>query len=79
MGGITLKDEEEALYTSQSQSNNRPSTKRGYNGDKRRSHQGTAQPGRTQKNDNQSSQGKRFGVTTRKKKEKEKIIIIISK
>ena len=46
MGGFTLKGEEEALYTSESRSNNRPSTKRGYNGDKRRSHQGTAQPGR---------------------------------
>ena len=58
MGGITLKGEEEALYTSESRSNNRPSTKREYNGDKRRSHQGTAQPVRTQKNDNQSSQRK---------------------
>ena len=42
MGGITLKGEEEALYTSESWSNNRLSTKRGYNGDKR-SHQGTSQ------------------------------------
>ena len=58
IGDITLKGEEEALYTSESRSNNRPSTKRGYNGDKRRSHQGIAQPGRTQKIDNQSSQGK---------------------
>ena len=38
-----MKGEEEALYTSESRSNNRSSTKRGYNGDKRRSHQGTAQ------------------------------------
>ena len=61
IGGITWKGEEEALYTSESRSNNRPSTKRGYkNGDKGRSRQGAAQPGRTQKNDNQSSQGKRF-------------------
>ena len=44
--GITLKGEEETLYTSESWSNNRSSTKRGYNGDKRRSHQGTVQPGR---------------------------------
>ena len=57
MGGI-LKGEEEALYTNKSRSNNRPSTKRGYNGDKRRSHQGTAQPGRAWKNDNNNSQGK---------------------
>ena len=43
MGGITLKDEEEALYTSESRSINKPSTKRGYkNGDKGKSHQGTA-------------------------------------
>ena len=60
MRGITLKGEEEALYTSESRSNNRLSTKRGYNGDKRRSHQGTTQPGRTQKNDNQSSQRKKI-------------------
>ena len=61
MDDITLKDEEEALYTSESQSNNKPSTKRGYkNGDKGRSQQGTAQPRRVQKNDNKSSQGKRF-------------------
>jgi len=61
MGGITLKGEEEALYTSESRGNDKPSSKRGYkNGDKRRSHQGTAQPERAQKNDNRSSQGKRF-------------------
>ena len=60
MGGITLKGEEEALYTSESRSNNRSSTKRGYNGDKRRSHQGTTQPERAQKNDNNNSKGKRF-------------------
>ena len=61
IGGITWKGEEEALYTSESRSNYRPSTKRGYkNGDKGRSRQGAAQPGRTQKNNNQSSQGKRF-------------------
>ena len=35
MGGITLKGEQEALYTSESRSNNKSSTKRGYNGDKR--------------------------------------------
>ena len=52
--------EEEALYTSENRSNNRSSTKRGYNDDKRRSHQGTVQPGRAQKNDNNNSQGKRF-------------------
>ena len=41
MGDITLKGEEEALYTSESQSNNKPSTKHGYkNGDKRKGHQG---------------------------------------
>ena len=61
MGDITLKGEEEALYTSECRSNPMPSTRRGYkNGDKGRSHQGTAQPGRAQKNDNKSSQGKRF-------------------
>ena len=36
------------------------STKRGYNGDKRRGHQGIVQPGRAQKNDYNNSQGKRF-------------------
>ena len=46
MGGITLKGNEEALYTSESRSNNRRSTKPGYNGDKRRSQQGTVQPWR---------------------------------
>ena len=46
IGDITLKGEEEALYTSESRSNNRSSTICGYNGDKRKSHQGTAQPGR---------------------------------
>ena len=60
IGGITLKGEKEALYTSKSWSNNRSSTKRGYNGDKRRTHQGTAQLGRAQKNDYNNSQGKRF-------------------
>ena len=61
MGGITLKGEEEALYTSESRGNNKSSTKRGYKkGDKRSSHQGTAQPERAQKNDNKSSQEKRF-------------------
>ena len=60
-GDITLKGEEKTLYTSESRGNNKSSTKRGYkNGDKRRSHQGTAQPKRAQKNDNRSSQGKRF-------------------
>ena len=44
MGGITLKGEEEALYTRESRNNKKSSTKRGYkNGDKRRSHEGTAQ------------------------------------
>ena len=43
MRDITFK-EEEALYTSESWSNKKSSTKRGYkNGDKRRSHEGTAQ------------------------------------
>ena len=60
MGGITLKSEEEALYTTKSRSKSRSSTKRGYNGDKRRSHQGTAQPERAQKNDNNNSKEKRF-------------------
>ena len=61
MGGITSKGEEEAVYTSESRSNNKPSTKRVYkNSDKRRSHQETAQPERAQKNDNKSYQGKRF-------------------
>ena len=46
IGGITLKGEEGVLYTSESRSNNRSSTKRGYNGDKRRSHHETVQPGR---------------------------------
>ena len=55
-----MKGEEETLYTSESRSNNKSSTKRGYNGDKRRSHQGTAQLERAQKNDNNNSQGKRF-------------------
>jgi len=60
-GGITLKGEEKTLYTSENKGNNKSSTKPGYkNGDKRRSHQGTAQPKRAQKNDNRSSQGKRF-------------------
>ena len=62
MGGITLQGEEEVLYTSESRSNNKSSTKRGYkNGDKRKSHQGNAQPGRAQKNDNNKSLVKRFG------------------
>ena len=60
MGGITLKSEE-ALYTNESRSNNKPSTKREYkNGDNERIHQGTAQPWRAQKNDNKNSQRKRF-------------------
>ena len=60
MGEITLKGEEEALYTSESQSNNRSSTKHECNGDKKRNYQGTAQPGRAQKNDYNNSQRKRF-------------------
>ena len=61
MGDIILKGVEEVLYKSESGSNNKQSTKRGYkNGEKERSHQRTAQSGRTQKNDNKSSQGKRF-------------------
>ena len=60
MSGITFK-EEEALYTSESRSNKKSSTKRRYkNDEKARSHQGTAQPERAQKNDNKSSQRKRF-------------------
>ena len=50
--GITLEGEGKALYTSESRSNNKPSTKRGYkNSDKGRSHQGTAQPEKAKKND----------------------------
>ena len=64
MGGITLKGEEEALYTSESQSNNKLATKCEYKyGDKERSHQGIAQPERGQKNDNKSSLVKRFEST----------------
>ena len=61
MGDIMLKVEEEIFYTSESRSTNKSSTKSGYkNGDKGRSHQRTTQPRRTQKNDNNSFQGKRF-------------------
>ena len=50
MGGITLKDEEETLYTNENRSNNKLSTKCGYeSGDKGRSHQGTAQLGELKK------------------------------
>ena len=71
MGGITLKSDEEALCTSESRSNNKSSNKRGYkNGDKRRSHQGTAQLGIAHKNDNKSSQRKIFeGICYNCKKE----------
>ena len=45
-------------YTSESRSNNKSSTKRLYKNDDKRSHQGTAQSERAQKNDNKSSQGR---------------------
>ena len=62
IGGITLKGEEEALYTSKSRSNNKSPIKYGYkNGDKERSHQENAQPSRAQNNiNNNSSQEMRF-------------------
>ena len=58
MGGLSSKSEEEAFYTSKSQSNIKPHEYQ--NCDKEISYQGTAQPWRAQKNDNKSFQGKRF-------------------
>ena len=61
MSGITLKGEEKELYTRERRSNNKLSTNRRYkNGDKGRSHQGVTQPRRAQKNDNKSSQGRKY-------------------
>nr|KAJ0202689.1 hypothetical protein LSAT_V11C500251950 [Lactuca sativa] len=61
MGGITLKSEEEALYTSKSRRNFKPPSKEGYkNADKGKSQPGTSQPWRSQKTDNKSSRGRRF-------------------
>nr|KAJ0227795.1 hypothetical protein LSAT_V11C100019700 [Lactuca sativa] len=61
MGGITLKSEEEALYTSKNQRNFKPPFKEGYeNADKGKSQPGTSQPWRSQKTDNKSSRGRRF-------------------
>ncbi|KAI3509833.1 hypothetical protein L1887_25356 [Cichorium endivia] len=61
MGNITLKSEDEALYTSKSRRNFKPIAKGGYkNIDKEKCHQGTTQPWRTQKTDHKSSRGKRF-------------------
>ncbi|KAJ9565416.1 hypothetical protein OSB04_001382 [Centaurea solstitialis] len=61
MSGITLKSEEEALYTSKSWSNSKPAAKGVYkNSDKAKCHQGTTQPWRAQKTDHKSSRGKRF-------------------
>nr|KAJ0216063.1 hypothetical protein LSAT_V11C300119470 [Lactuca sativa] len=61
MGGITLKSEEEALYTSKIQRNFQPPSKEGYkNADKWKSQQGTSQPWRSQKTDKKSSRGRRF-------------------
>ncbi|KAL7586905.1 hypothetical protein Lser_V15G39190 [Lactuca serriola] len=49
MGGITLKSEEEALYTSKSRRNFKSPSKEGYkNADKGKSQQGTSQPWRSQ-------------------------------
>ena len=54
MGDITLKGEKEALYTNESQSNNKL---HGYkNGDKDKSHQGITQLRRVKKNYNKSFQ-----------------------
>nr|KAJ0222692.1 hypothetical protein LSAT_V11C200067230 [Lactuca sativa] len=53
MGGITLKSEEEALYTSKSQGNFKPPFKEGYkNADKGKNQQVTPQPWRSQKTEN---------------------------
>lgn len=61
MGGLTLKGEEEALYTSKSRGNFKSSTKGEHkNADKGRNQQGTTQSWKPQKNDNKSSQGKKF-------------------
>nr|KAJ0206902.1 hypothetical protein LSAT_V11C500256870 [Lactuca sativa] len=61
MGGITLKSEEEALYTSKSRRNFKPPSKEAYkNADKGKSQLGTSQPWRSQKIDNKSSWGRRF-------------------
>nr|KAJ0192430.1 hypothetical protein LSAT_V11C800427740 [Lactuca sativa] len=61
MGGITLKSEEEALYTSKSRRNFKPPSKEAYkNADKGKSQPGTSQPWRSQKIDNKSSWGRRF-------------------
>ncbi|KAI3500109.1 hypothetical protein L1887_35925 [Cichorium endivia] len=61
MGNITLKSEDEALYTSKSRRNFKPIAKGGYkNTDKEKCHQRTTQPWRTQKTDHKSSRGKRF-------------------
>nr|KAJ0222293.1 hypothetical protein LSAT_V11C200057670 [Lactuca sativa] len=61
MGGITLKSEEEALYTSKNQRNFKPPSKEGYKkADKGKSQPGTSQPWISQKTDNKSSRGSRF-------------------
>nr|KAJ0204795.1 hypothetical protein LSAT_V11C500268510 [Lactuca sativa] len=54
MGGIMLKNEEEALYTCKSRRIFKPPVKEGYK------NQVTSQPGRSQKTENKSSRGRRF-------------------